>query len=96
MLFKKKPTPQPTELTIAYDRVLEHSKTLDPSTEEYAKAIDQLTKLTALLPSTEPRFKPDTLLIVGGNLAGIVLILSFEHLNVLTSKAVGFVIKSKV
>ena len=43
--------------------------------------------------SRKDRFSPDTLLMVGGNLAGILLILNFEKLNVVTSKALSFVIK---
>lgn len=38
----------------------------------------------------------DTVLIVGGNLAGILLILNFEKLSVLTSKAIPFVLKARI
>jgi hypothetical protein len=37
--------------------------------------------------------KPDTLALIAGNLAGIAIILSFEQVNVITSKALGFVAK---
>ncbi len=42
------------------------------------------------------RISPDTLLIVFGNIIGILLILSYEHLGVITSKALGFVLRSKL
>lgn len=42
------------------------------------------------------KFTPDTLLIVGGNLAGILLILNFEKLDIVRSKALGFVLKGRV
>ncbi len=38
----------------------------------------------------------DTVLVVLGNLAGILLILNFEKLNVLTSKAIPFVLKGRI
>ena len=42
------------------------------------------------------KFTPDTLLIVGGNLAGILLILNFERLDIVRSKALSFVLKGRV
>lgn len=42
------------------------------------------------------KFTPDTLLVVGGNLIGILLILNFERLDIVRSKALGFVLKGRV
>lgn len=42
------------------------------------------------------KFTPDTLLVVGGNLMGILLILNFEKLDIVRSKALGFVLKGRV
>ena len=39
---------------------------------------------------------PDTILIAVTNLAGIALILNFEKLDILRSKAIGFVLKGRV
>ena len=39
---------------------------------------------------------PDTLLVVGGNLAGILLILNFEKFDLVRSKALSFVLKGRV
>ena len=39
---------------------------------------------------------PDTLLIAATNLAGIVLILNFEKLDIVRSKAMSFVLKGRV
>jgi len=36
------------------------------------------------------RVSKDTLAIIGANIAGIVLILGYERLNIITSKALGF------
>lgn len=42
------------------------------------------------------RISPDTIAVVAGNLAGILLILNFEKLGNVTSKALGFVLKGRV
>jgi len=42
------------------------------------------------------RVSPDTILIVAGNLLGILLILKYEELNIITTKAMSFVIKGRV
>lgn len=39
---------------------------------------------------------PDTLLIVGGNLIGILAILNFERFDIVRSKALSFVLKGRV
>lgn len=42
------------------------------------------------------KISPDTLLVVGGNLLGILLILNFEKAEIVTSKALNFVLKGRV
>ena len=42
------------------------------------------------------KFTPDTLLVVGGNLLGILLILNFEKMDIVRTKAIGFVLKGRV
>ena len=46
--------------------------------------------------ANKKRVSLDTALVVGGNLAGILLILNFEKLSVLTSKAIPFVLKGRI
>lgn len=72
---------------------------LEPDTDEYNKVLDQIERLHKLKSrERDDRFKvsADTLVIVGANLLGIVLILNYEKLDIVTSKALGFVGKSKV
>ena len=45
---------------------------------------------------TKVVFSPDTLLIVGANLVGILLILNYEKLDIVSSKAVSFILKARV
>lgn len=46
--------------------------------------------------ATKKSVSVDTVLVVLGNLAGILLILNFEKLNVMTSKALPFVLKGRI
>lgn len=52
----------------------------------------QLKRTEALKPD---RVSADTWAMVGANIAGIVLIIGYERLNVITSKALGFILKSR-
>jgi hypothetical protein len=72
---------------------------LEPDTDEYNKVLDQIERLHKLKSRESEgkmRVSPDTLIIVGANLLGIVLILNYEKLDIVTSKALGFVGKSKI
>lgn len=69
----------------------------DPTSEDYHKMVTQLDQLYKMKASDKPdRVKWDTWVAVGGNLAGLVLIIRHEQFNVITSKALGFVMKSKI
>lgn len=66
----------------------EHAKTV--------KQIAELEKIKALKNKTEHLFTPDTLLLVGANLLGILLILNFEKIDVVATKSLGFVTKTRI
>lgn len=157
---------KPTELSKAIDNCIKALDDLDPGTDEYAKMVDQLTKLYKLkeldiklilqevelkhkleAQETERKqkendfqhkvdahkvdaklkeeelklkreifeaeeelrklnvetkkremkipfgIKPETLALIGANLAGIVIIVGHERLHVVATKAIGFVTK---
>ena len=72
---------------------LEHERN-----ESYYKAKDYTLKEAEILmkqADLERRGKisPDTVIMIAGNLAGILLILNFEKVGVVTSKAMGLLIK---
>lgn len=87
---------QPTDLEIEIARVLNVLKELPPHGEEYDKVSDQYAKLTKLHNETlsKKRVSPDAMAGAATNLAGILLILNYEHAHVMTSKAVSFVMKN--
>jgi hypothetical protein len=65
-------------------------------TDEYDRKVDQIAKLYDLKKhSASDKVSKDTLYTVIGNLAGILLILNYERAHVVTSKAVGFVMKPR-
>lgn len=68
-----------------FDESIKHWEVLKHSLEEYDKLIERKWK-----------FSPDTLLVVGANLLGIVLILKHEKIDIISSKALSFVLKGRV
>lgn len=71
-------------------------KTMDGDSDEYATCLNRLERLTKL---KKPRFyeklSPDTLLLVGSNILGILIIVSYEHGHVIGSKALSHIIKPR-
>ena len=84
----------PTRLDEVIDAALVQMLEINPTTNDYSMAADQLTKLYKLKESSTPkRVSSDTLAVVLGNLAGIGMILSYERVHIVTSKAIGFVLR---
>ncbi len=87
--------PQPSRLDTAIANLVSQLETMDPTTEEYAKANNQLAGLYKLNEFDKPepalRVDPNTLVLAATNIAGILLVLGYEHANVITSKAFGFI-----
>lgn len=89
-----------TKVTEAIDSLLDEMAVCSGDSEEYAKMNDQLTKLYELKEidqkvTTHKRVSAETLLVVGGNILGILLIIGYERENVLTSKALSLLTKVK-
>lgn len=93
MTTKEVPTNQ-AGLEKAIDSLLSEMQGFSGDTEEYGKMATQLERLYKLKEIDAPRrVSPDTLATVITNLAGILLIIKYERLNIITSKALGFVAK---
>lgn len=90
---------KPPTLDEAIDLLLAEMKNHGAATAEYSNCVDQLAKLYDIKKSLEKDNKKsvsyDQLIAVGGHLAGILLILNFERAGIVTSKALGFVMKLK-
>lgn len=64
--------------------------------EDYDKALITLERLHQLRNKGSRKISPDTLAMVAGNLLGIALIINHERAEVITTKALGFVLKGRV
>ena len=85
---------EPSKLEAPIDRVLQEMQENGPDTEEYPAMLSYLERLTKL--KNEPRSERvsrDTLAVVVGNLAGILIIVMYEQKHVMVSKALSFIKK---
>lgn len=86
-----------TGLEKAIDSVLAEMQGITADQDRFSKMVDQLDKLYKMKSyEKDNRVSLDALVAVAGNFVGIVLILGFERVHVVTSKALGFVLKSRV
>lgn len=95
-MFNKKPEDRPG-IDPAIDALLEELKDHESTSDEYSTIVFQIERLHKLkAPKREKGLDPNQMIAVAGNLAGIITILIFESENVITTKALSFIIKSKV
>ena len=93
-MFNRKKTE--TRIDLAIDALLSQMEDYTGDTEEFAAMTDQLVKLYGLKKVEDPKkIDPNTLLTVGANLTGILFIVGHERANVITSKAVQFVLRAR-
>lgn len=65
--------------------------TMEADSEEYATCMNRLERMDKLREKNSHKgLDPNTLLIAGGNLLGIVIIVWHEQAHVITSKALSF------
>lgn len=88
-----------TVLDIQIERVSARLAKIEPDSAEYYKLLSVMDQMTDLKRKQEKkRFEvtPDTIVVAGVNLAGIILILKHEQLNSISSKALSFVSKLRL
>lgn len=78
------------------DRILGEMQGSDVDSEEYPKMLEHLSKLNEMKSEERRRrISPDTMLMVAGNLLGILIIVGYEQKHVVTSKALPFIQRTK-
>jgi len=83
-------------IEVELDRTLIQLKAERVTDEEYAKTLSLVERLHKMLDKEKPAsVSKDTMLTVGANLVGIILILKHEHVNVISSKALGFIMRPR-
>ncbi len=95
-MFNRKISNEDAGLQTVIDQHIASMVNEDPGSTEYKNKVDQLVKLYALKEdNSKRRVSADTLAIVFGNLAGIAIIVGHERAHVVTSKAIGFILKAR-
>ena len=89
MIFRKE-----TKLDKVLNNVYDELMINTPETQEFQQQIENLERLSAL-NNKKTRVSPDTVVLVIGNLLGILVIVMYENKHVFTSKALSFTLKPK-
>lgn len=90
---------EPTEIDLAINRILERMQYVDPETEEYGTLVARLDKIHSMKiaeKNDRNKLSSDAILTAGVSILGILLIIGHERINVITTKALGFVAKPKL
>jgi hypothetical protein len=85
--FELRKTEIDTTLQIKKDEILYRAKEVDATLQ--LKAVETAAKQAEI--EDRHRVSSDTLAIIAANVAGIALILSYERMNIITSKALSLV-----
>ncbi len=99
-MFNPKPSSNASGLSDAIDEMLVQLHEEDENSDVYAGMVDQLAKLYALKEidhkiTSPSRIDVNTLVLASANVIGILAIVGHERTNIITSKAVGLLMKLK-
>lgn len=96
-MFREKEVPRHQKmLEDEYVRILAMLPVVQADTTEYAKLMTSAERVHALMAVRKtPSVSRETLVTVGANILGILMIIKHEDVNVITSKALGFVIRAR-
>jgi hypothetical protein len=88
---------EPSKYDAVIDAVISKLETYGTEDAEFADALDYLERLTKIEDAKRQKRKvsPDTMALVLGNLAGILLIVAYEQKHVMTTRAKEFMLRAK-
>ena len=93
--FARKPRKR-TELEVTRDEAIAELRVLTAEDPAYAKIMAHVQTLSNLILAEKPeRLSPNTLAVVLGNAGIAVLVVGYEHGNVITTKVQSFLSKAK-
>jgi hypothetical protein len=93
-MFTKRPTEIKLETEI--NAALTELENLEKTSEEYGTLVDRIAKLHKLKMEEHPKqINPDTVLVVAANLLGILWVTRYEREHVISTKALGFIMKPR-
>lgn len=95
-MFGRTPNEEDKKLAEVEQRLLDEMIQYGPDGPDYSTQLEYLEKVSALRKSRDKQksIDPNTLILVGGNVVVALIIVSFERVHVLTSKATNFIMKS--
>lgn len=85
-----------TMVTTKDDEEFERAKKLFNESVDHWEVLKKALVEYDKLAESKWKISPDTLLVVAGNLVGILLILNFEKMDIIRSKAISFVLKGRL
>lgn len=89
-------TKSPSQLETAIARAFAQLESHEVGSDEYSATLEHISKLHKMREDEKShRVSADTAAVIGANLAGILLILRHEHVNVITSRAMNLVMKPR-
>ena len=95
-MFKFTKADRRSKLQKEMDTVFKKLEELDPSDENYTKTINNLERLHKMKSDDKIKVSPDVVISVLGSIVGTVLVLYFEKTDIVTSKAINWIIKGRV
>lgn len=92
MLFDQKPSLLDNEIK----RLVRELDAWHPTSDEYATILEKVSKLRKLRDDEKSSgVSPDTLVMAVTNLVGILLIIKHERFEIITSRAMNLISKTK-
>ena len=92
-MFKKK---EPNAIDTQIEVLSNAMKKYPVGSPRYEAAMEKMVILVKTKNEGKKPIDPNTIIAVAGGLLQVVLIIGHERLHVLTSKAIGFVLKGRV
>lgn len=88
---------EPSKYDVVIDKCLEDMDTFGPDDAEFEMRLGHLERINKLKDTerSKSRVSPDTMAVVLGNLAGILLIVAYEQKHVMTTRAKEFMLRVK-
>jgi hypothetical protein len=93
MMFGRSKDPMIVNLDAAMNTLFVKLDADNPESPEYEKTLGYLERMTAIrkLENTNQKVSPDTKAIIVGNLVGILIIVAYERMHVVTSRGLSFI-----
>lgn len=94
-MFQWRTSTETTKLEKARDDALTVLDSLDPIDPDYTKTMTHIETLSNLIAAERRELvSPNTVIMALANIGGILAIVKYEQVNIVTSKAIAFVGKT--